>query len=156
MNSAKNAVLVVCVLAATLVGCGSDGEFPVEADPSNQLATTRQGLGNSCNNIDITVINSRERNGVGTAIKVDSVSFWSASEGAWLPEDLTDQVLPFGSGLTWLNEDLAQAENDTLTTIRVFYRYKEADGDWSDPMYQDVDIVNDVCHADDNYSATVQ
>jgi hypothetical protein len=156
MNSAKNAVLVVCVLAATLVGCGSDGEFPVEADPSNQLATTQQGLGNSCNNIDITVHNSRERNGVRTAIKVDKVSFWSASEGAWLPEDLTDQAISFGAGLTWLNEDLAQAENDTLTQIRVFYHYKEADGDWSDLVYQDVDIVNDVCHADDNYSATVQ
>jgi hypothetical protein len=156
MNSVKSGLLVVCVLAVSWVGCGGEEMLPEEVDASNQLVTARQGLGNSCNNIDITITNSRERNGVGTAIKVDRVEAWSASEGNWLPEDLLDSSISFGAGLTWLNEDLAQAENDLLTKWRVYYRYKEADGDWSDPVYQEIDTTDDICRADDNYHLTVQ
>jgi hypothetical protein len=156
MNCVKSGLLVVCVLAASWVGCGPEDVLPEEVDASNQLATTRQELGNSCNNLDITITNSRERNGVGTAIKVDRVTAFSASEGAWLPEDLADTSISFGGSYTWLNEDLAQAENDLLTAWRVYYRYLEADGDWSDPVYQEINTADDICRADDNYHLTVQ
>ena len=156
MNSAKSGLLVVCVLAMAWVGCGGEAEPMEEVDASTQPATTRQGLGNSCNNIDITISNSRERNGVGTAILIDRVEAWSASEGAWLNEDLDNSSIPFGGSRTWLNEDLAHAENDLLTAWRVYYRYAEADGDWSDPVFQEINTADDICRADDNYALTVQ
>jgi hypothetical protein len=154
MKSAK--ILAVCFLAASWVGCGPEAEYPQET-PSPQPAEVQQQLfGDSCNNIDITIRNSRERNGVTTAILVDRVEAWSASEGEWLPEDLVDTAIPYGGGRIWYDEDLARAENDTLTRWRVHYRYKEADGDWSDPVHQDIDTPNVVCHADDNFVLTVQ
>jgi hypothetical protein len=156
MKSTKSGILAVCFLAASWVGCGPEAEYPQETPASAQPEVQQQLFGDSCNNIDITVRNSRERNGVTTAILVDRVEAWSASEGDWLPEDLADATIGYGGGRTWLDEDLARAENDTLTKWRVYYRYMEADGDWSDPVYQEIDTVNDVCHADDNYVLTVQ
>lgn len=156
MNSAKSGLLVVSVLAAACVACGGEEEFTDEVDASNTLAVARQGLGNSCNNIEIIITNSRTRNGVDTRIAVDRVQAYSASEGDWLNEDLSDQSMPFGSTETWFDQDLAQAENDLLTKWRVYYRYMEEDGDWSDVVYQEINTVDDVCLANDDYRLTVE
>lgn len=159
MNSAKSGLLVLSVLAAVCVGCGGE-EFAGEVDASGSLAVTRQGLGNACKNIEIIVTNSRSRNGVNTSIVVDRVEAYSASEGAWLNEDLPDQRLTFGETYVWFDQDLAQAENDLLTKWRVYYRYWVDDGtwngDWSGMVYQEIDTVDDTCLASDDYRLTVQ
>lgn len=156
MNSTKSGLLVLSVLAAVCVGCGGGEDFTEEVDASGSLAVTRQGLGNACQNIEISVFNSRTRNGVNTDILVDRVEAWSASEGDWLNEDLYDSAVSFGWSENWYNEDLARAENDLLTKWRVYYRYREADGDWSDLVYQEINTADDICRENDSYRLVVE
>ncbi|HVG62943.1 MAG TPA: hypothetical protein VNA24_30545 [Hyalangium sp.] len=155
MYSAKGGLLVVSILAAACVACGGEEEFSEEADASNTLAVARQGLGNSCRNIEIIITNSRTRDGVNTRIAVERVEAYSASEGDWLNEDLPDEGLSYGETYVWFDQDLAQAENDLLTKWRVYYRYI-TDGNWSGLVYQEINTVDDVCLANNDYHLTVE
>jgi hypothetical protein len=155
MNSAKLG-MVLSILVATATGCIVEEASPeddVVAD--EQIGTAEQALGDSCNNTDITITNSFEDGTRAARIKVFRVEYYSLSEGNWYTEDLTDEEIAYGSSHTWWNEDLAHAENDTLSQWRVYFKYVESDGDWSDLFYQQIDTPNDVCHADDNYAMTV-
>lgn len=154
MNSAKLG-LVLSALVATSTGCIVEEASPEDVVVDEQVGTAEQAFGNSCNNTDITIWNSFEDGTRAADIKVFRVEYYSLSEGNWYTEDLSDQVIGYGDGLTWLNEDLAHAENDTLSQWRVYFKYEESDGDWSDLFYQQIDTPNDVCHADDNYVMTV-
>lgn len=135
----------------------TDGADAAELPSDESLARTRQGLlgSDACKDVEITVINSRERNGVETGLLVDRVEYHSLSEGAWYTEALDDEVIDFGDSHTWTNQDLQYAENDTIDKWRVHYKYETGHA-WSSMVYQEIDTPNDTCHADDNYALTVQ
>jgi hypothetical protein len=109
----------------------------------------------ACKNTDITITNSRTRDGINTAIEVQYVKYWDASEGAWLMEDLANYSLNFGTGHTWWNEDLEYTENDLITAFRVYYKVLEG-GSWGPVVYQEIDTPNQTCREDSNFSMTVQ
>ena len=149
---------IVCILLQ-LAACGAADE--VGNDPGGAAegtsATTSATLfgSDACKNTDITVKNwfffdARQRE-----IRVENVHYYSASEGAWYTQGLDDVDIAYGHQHTWLNKDLQYAENDLLTKWRVYFRYRESDGDLSDSVYMELDTPNDTCHADDNYSLTV-
>ena len=153
-----------CALSEDETQPGGEPEIGAEADQSSseEIAaaddvqpTTQSLFGDACTNTDIFITNSRTRNGIGTTIEVRRVEFYSASEGAWVGEDLTDRILNFGTTSTWWDEDLAGAENDLITKWRVYYRYVEY-GTWSSVVYQEIDTPNETCIADSNFEMTVE
>lgn len=158
-------ILMTLLGCSITVGCNTDttDEETLEGMPTEVPATdepvaeaTQALLGSdACKNTEITVTNLRERSGVETDLLVTKVEYYSASEARWYTEDLSNEEVDFGTSLTWNNEDLQHAENDLLTKFRVYYQYETGHA-WSSLVYQEVDIVDDVCHADDNYSLTVR
>jgi hypothetical protein len=125
-----------------------------QAEPTQ---STQQNLfgADACKGTDIYVTNSRTRDGINTAIDVHYVKFYSVSEGAWKTEDLENRMLSFNEQSTWWDQALANAENDTISQWRVYYRYLSG-GAWSDVVYQTMDTTNVTCVAGMNFYLTVQ
>lgn len=160
----NRSLIAACFLiVSSVTGCAlsedelaTDPSLPEEIEADEQVETTSQSLlGNSCNNTDIFITNSRTRNGVNTAIEVRSVEFFSASTGNWHFEDLSNAILNFGTQGIWWDEDLAGAQNDLITQWRVYYRFVE-NGGWSSEVYQTIDTPNETCLADANFYMTVE
>ena len=153
---------LVCLCAA---GCGGEEDFAGETDLSDEvdpeaeaaLEGAEQPLfgSDACRDVDLKIINSFEDGARSARIRVEYLKFFSASEGRWITEDVANTEIAYGASNWWYNEDLQYAENDTITQWRVYFRYIESDNDWSDLVYQTIDTVNDVCHADDDYAMTV-
>lgn len=118
-------------------------------------APTQSLFGEACLNTDIYITNSRTRDGVNTAIEVRSVSFYNLTEGKWTSEDLVNGIMNFGQTLLWSNEDLADAEGDTISEWRVYYRYAIGPN-WSSEVSQTINTTNETCIADSNFELTVQ
>jgi hypothetical protein len=137
--------------------CGGEMDLEEEAQAQAPAATTEAKLfgSDACKGVDITVENNYEDGTRAAAILVRQFEYYSASEGRWLTEDVTNQEVPYGSTRTFLDQDLQYAENDTITAWRVHFSYRESDGQWSLTTSQYIDITNDVCHADDNYRLLV-
>ena len=130
---------------------------PEEIAADEQVPPTTQDLfgADACTGTDIFVTNSRTRNGIDTAIEVHYVEFYSASEGGWYTEDLSNEILNYGETHTWWNQDLAHAENDLITKWRVYYKYASG-GSWSSVVYQEIDTPNQTCLAGTNFYMTVE
>jgi hypothetical protein len=154
------------VLVASMVtGCMTAPEgpspdentLPAEVPAETVSATTQSILGSdACKNTDITVTNSRFRNGEETILKVHYVEYHSVSEGKWYTEQLDDKVLFYGDPYTWWNQNLEHAENDLIDEWKVVYEYFQ-DGDWSPSLvYQAFSTPGHICRADDNFSFTVE
>jgi len=148
-------VLVLLQLAACSAAGDAANDGAASA-PDDATATSSALLGSdACKDTDITVKNSFFYDGREREIRVDNVHYYSASEGKWYTQGLDDTDIGYGHQHTWLNKDLQHAENDLLTKWRVYFRYRESDGDWSDSVYMELDTPNDTCHADDNYTLMV-
>lgn len=167
-NTLHRSLLTACCLLAPLgAGCiapdeegGSslDESAPEEvaAEPSATPAPPTQSLvGEACKNTDITITNSRTRNGVNTAIELRSVQFYNLTEGKWTSEDLVNAVMNFNDTLVWFNEDLADAEGDVISKWRVYYRFATG-GSWSSEVYQEIDTPNETCVYDSEFELTVE
>jgi len=152
-------VLILLQLAACSAAgdAGNDGAPDALDAPDGTSATASSALlgSDACKDTDITVKNSFFYDGREREIRVDYVRYYSASEGKWYTQSLDDEDIGYGHQHTWLNKDLQYAENDLLTKWRVYFRYRESDGDLSDPVYMELDTPNDTCRADDNYTLTV-
>ncbi len=127
--------------------------------PQENIGTAKSALlgSDACKGTDIFITNMRERNGDRTAIDVDFVEFYSVSEGAWKTEGLTNRVVSYGTDELWLNQDLANAENDEISRFRVHYKYLPSGpgANWSSRVYQEIDITNVRCVAGQNFYLTV-
>jgi len=152
--------LPIALVLLQLSACGAadpTGNDPANAAESAQTASTNAALfgSDACKNTDITVKNSFFYDARQREIRVENVHYYSASEGRWYTQGLDNADIDYGHQHTWLNKDLQYSENDLLTKWRVYFRYRESDGDWSDSVYEEIDTPNDICHADDNYVLTV-
>lgn len=142
-------------LLLQLVACSAAVE-PNELDAENTSTTSSALLGSdACKNTDITVVNSFFFDGKEREIRVDHVKYYSSSEGDWYNQSLDDVTLAPNKQHTWQNKDLQHAENDRLTKWRVYFKYRESDGDWSDPVYEEVNTPDVTCHANDKFTLTV-
>jgi hypothetical protein len=154
-------LLPIAFISIQLAACGAATEdagtdLPASTAESAEASQASAALGgDACKNVDITVKNSFFYDGRERTMRVLYVQFYSASEGSWYTEGLTDTTITYGNQHTFWNQDLAHGENDLITKWRVGFRYAESDGDWSDAVYQEIDTPNDECHADDNYTLTV-
>ena len=155
----KISQLPIVFILLQLAACGAAGEAgndPTTDTPEGATTSANSALwGDACKDTDITVVNSFFYDGREREIRVDNVHYYSASEGRWYTQGLDDEDIGYGRQHTWLNKDLQNAENDLLTKWRVYFRYRESDGDWSDSVYMELDTPNDTCRADDNYTLTV-
>ena len=159
------------VLSLFAAGCGGDledfedeelGGEPGLEEPAAEaeapaLEESESALfgSDACRNVDLRITNSFEDVARTARIRVEHVSFYSVSEGRYITEDLPNTEISYGQSSWFYNEDLQYAENDTISAWRVYFRYQESDNDWSDLVYQYIDTPNDVCHADDDYTMTV-
>jgi hypothetical protein len=145
-----------CALSEDEIATDEQG-MPAEIDAADEAAPSTQQslLGNTCKNTDIFITNSRTRNGIDTAIEVTKVELYSASEGDWISEDLSNEILDHGTTGIWWDEDLAGAENDLITKWRVYYKYV-VNGSWSSVVYQEIDTPNQTCLANANFYMTVE
>jgi hypothetical protein len=164
MKSFLNRTLIAaCFLLPLAAGCAeledetTDEATPEEiaADEPTSPAPPTQNLFGACLNTDITITNSRTRDGLNTAIEVRSIEFFNLTEGKWTSEDLSNEILNFGETLVWNDEDLADAEGDLISTFRVHYRYATG-GSWSSQVYQQINTPNQTCIYDANFSMTVE
>ena len=157
MSTRKIEVMIVSgALAALGFGCGGmEGVEGFEADQPVEVETAQQdsALFNSdaCKNTNIYISNWVIKAGTARTIKVTKVKYYSASEGRWYTEGLTNETINYGWRRVWYDEDLQHAENDLITKWRVYYRYRETDGDWSDETSYLDDTPDDICRANDNY-----
>lgn len=127
---------------------------------AEKTGTTKQAIfgSDACKNTEIVITNSRDRNGDETQILVDYVEYYSLSEGRWYSQGLGDTLFDFGDERWFMDVDLQNAENDTITKWRVHYKYKasSAGANWSQPVQQEINTPDEVCHAGDNFYLTVQ
>lgn len=166
--------LTATLALATLfaAGCGTEEEFFLDESDYAGDESLLEGEGaldeaafgeleqpllgsDACKDVDIRITNSFEDGNRQARILVLSIEFYSSSEGRYISEDLANAEIAYGSNRWWYNEDLQYLENDTITQVRVHFKYRESDGDWSDEVTQVVDIPNDVCRADDDYHVTL-
>ncbi|HSK00408.1 MAG TPA: hypothetical protein VK932_04170 [Kofleriaceae bacterium] len=135
---------------------GVPEEIAVDEAEATEAAPQPQRLfGEACKDTDIYITNSRTRNGVNTAIEVRSVKFYNLTEGKWTSEDLVNGIMNFGQTLVWYDENLADAEGDTISRWRVHYRYASG-GSWSSEVYQEIDTPNETCIRGASFEMTVQ
>ncbi len=66
------------------------------------------------------------------------VKFYDDTKDTWRYEDPANKIRSYGEDAGWPNEDLENSGGHRLTRWRVFYSYREADGDWSDTVWQEV------------------
>jgi hypothetical protein len=156
----KISQLPIAFIFFQLAACGAAGDAgsdPTTNASDEATATASSALlgSDACKNTDITVKNSFFFDGREREIRVDNVHYYSSSEGRWYTQALDDEDLGYDQQHTWWNKDLQHAENDLLTKWRVYFKYRETDGDWSDSVYMELDTPNDTCRADDNYTLTV-
>jgi hypothetical protein len=156
----KISQLSMALILVQLAACGAAEDtgttiLPNAAENAEPARASAALGGDTCKNVDITVKNSFFYDGKGRDIRVLYVKFYSASEGAWFTEGVTNTTVSYGHQQTFANQDLAHAENDLITKWRVEFRYRESDGDWSDTVYRQIDTPNDACHANDKYTLTV-
>jgi hypothetical protein len=158
--------IAACFLLLPFVAnCVATDETETDLDPSlseelpadEEASTPKQGIfgGDACKSVQIRITNSRTRNGVDTAIEVHKVTYWDASEGDWLTEDLANLMLNHGTTGVWSDEDLEYTENDLITHFRVYYKYLSG-GSWSGLVYQEINTVDQTCQANDTFSMTVE
>ena len=144
---------LISIFALGASACGGGMELeegaPVAEKKDNLLGS------DACKNVEITVVNNFEDGTRATSILVRKFELYSASEGRWLSEDVTNKAIAYGGSYTFQDQDLEYAENDTITAWRVYFSYKESDGQWSKTYYQYINTTDDVCHADDNYRLVV-
>ena len=156
--------LVSLLVASTVTGCMTtpDGQSPEDnmlpaEVPTETVTATTQGIfgSDACKDTDITVENSRYRDGEETILKVHYVEYHSVSEGKWYTEQLDDKVLFYGDSFTWWNQNLEHAENDLIDEWWVVYEYFQG-GDWSPSLVHQTFLTpGHICRADDNFSFTV-
>lgn len=84
----------------------------------------------SCTNVKISFTNKRT-----TTIKVLKIEFYNSDSGKWHTEDVKDTECAKGATCTTSGDNLADAEGRNITKIKLTYKYKEADGDWSDDFH---------------------
>ena len=142
---------IVPILLAT--GCMAD----MSDDLGDDVASDQAAIfgSDACKDVDFKITNSYEVSGSPRDIHVLSVDYYSASEGRWYTEDLANTTIDVGASHWWYNEDLQYAENDTITMLKVKFKYVEFDGDWSDVVTQTEDIPDVVCHAGQNFYVTL-
>lgn len=155
---AKMWQFVLAGITVVSVGCGGPefGEEVPAFEPETEIAQTEKGLFSTCRNTRIRVCNQRSRNGRTPSIKVLSADYYSKSEGRWYSEGLSDKVIAYGNCYTWTGQNLEHVENDLITKWKPFYRYREADGDWSDRVYQVVNTTDKRCSANDLFVINIQ
>jgi hypothetical protein len=156
--------LLAFLVTSTVTGCMTtpeaespdDNALPADVAAETVSATTQSLFGSdSCKKVDLTVRNSRTRDGEDTLLMIHYVQYHSVSEGSWYTEQLDDKLLFFGDSYTWWNQDLAHAENDLVDQWKVVYEFYE-DGAWSSLVQQTFPTPGHICHADDNFSFTVE
>lgn len=159
----SHARIASCLVATCFVAsCALSGEETIDDPPSesapagDQVATTAQSLfgSDACHDVGIHITNSRTRNGINTAIKVQHAEYFSASEGQWLNENLGDLILDFGVTGNW-TRDLEHTENDLVTQWKVYYQFID-NGSWSSQVFQTIDTPNATCIANTDFRMTVQ
>jgi hypothetical protein len=142
-----------CALSEEELATDPNAPEEIEVDESAPPAT-QSLLGESCNNTDIFITNSRTRNGVNTTIEVRSVEYYSVPAGRWYSEDLSNAILNFGQQGIWWDEDLASVRNESISQWRVHYRFVE-NGAWSNEVYQTINTPDETCVADSNFEMVV-
>ncbi|MFZ5892800.1 MAG: hypothetical protein ACOY0T_17200 [Myxococcota bacterium] len=145
--------LAIASLSTQLAGCGAAVDAP--AAETEDVSSASAPLGDACKNTDITVVNSLYYDGKERQIRVEYVKYYSASEGRWYEEGLANADIAPNKQHTWPNQDLAHAENDRITRWRVYFRYRESDGDWSDLYYEEINTADTICEADKNFKLIV-
>jgi hypothetical protein len=152
-----------CLVATCFVAsCALSGDETTDdtssesAPAADHVATTAQSLlgADACHDVGIHIKNSRTRNGINTAIKVQHAEYFSASEGKWLNENLGDLILDFGITGNW-TRDLEHTENDLVTQWKVYYQFID-NGSWSSQVFQVIDTTDATCIANMDFNMTVQ
>lgn len=85
-----------------------------------------------CKSADIVVTNS-----YGKQIKVVKVNYRDKEDKKWRDNDLSNTEISINSTKS-INEDLEYVGNESVPKMQVQFRYKEADGDWSDKVWSNV------------------
>lgn len=146
-----------CLLPACMADIDEEEQDePVEvpADENVEEATQELFGSDACKDTELFIGNLRERNGVGTAIKITKLEYYSATDATWRTENVPNEELPFEMGITYYNRDLEHAEHDNITKWRVYYKYAVGSG-WSSLVYQTDDTPNQICHDDDDFDMYV-
>jgi hypothetical protein len=85
-----------------------------------------------CKSVDIKVTNSYGKN-----IKVVNVFYYDIEDKKWRDDNVSDKVINNGKSHTF-DRGLEYVGNEKITQWQVKFRYKEADGDWSDKVCSNV------------------
>lgn len=148
--------LATAAISAQLVACGAAVDPGAENQArAEDVSSASAAFGDACKNTDITVVNSLFYDGKERDIRVEYVQYYSASEGKWYSESLGNVDLAPDRQHTWENHDLEHAENDRLTKWRVYFKYRESDGDWSDMFYEEINTPDTRCEANEKFKLTV-
>jgi hypothetical protein len=146
----------MAAMSAQLAACSAAIDSAAEDEPQAEgVSSASAAFGDACKNTDITVVNSLFYDGKERDIRVEYVKYYSASEAKWYSETLGNVDLEPDTQHTWENHDLEHVENDRLTKWRVYFKYRESDGDWSDMFYEEVDTPDTRCEANDKFKLTV-
>lgn len=109
-----------------------------------------------CQDVTFTVNNGHY---TGKIIKIKKVKYWDDTANSSNTEDVVDINCGTGKTCTTLGDDLGSIAEDRLlhdlTNIQFQYQYKEADGDWSTPVWSKKFVPTDTeCRNDRNYGGS--
>lgn len=83
----------------------------------------------ACKNVKFRITNSHVE---GREIEIRRIEYRNPHAGGVRSEEVKNLVCKHGVTCTTAGDDLANAQNVDLADIKVVFRHKEADGDWSD------------------------
>ena len=110
-----------------------------------------------CQDITFTVNNGHVTNDL---IKIKKVKYQDVTANSSNTEDVVDIVCGAGSTCTTLGDGLGSTFEarlgHSLTNVQFQYQYKEADGDWSSPVWsRKFKPTDQECRNDRNYGGTI-
>ena len=84
-----------------------------------------------CKNIKFEFKNSHNS---GRSVKVVNVEYFDKEDNKWRTENVKDTECSHNATCTTGKEDLEYVGNEDITKVKFHFKYREADGDWSDKV----------------------
>ncbi|MCA9592897.1 MAG: hypothetical protein KC776_06285 [Myxococcales bacterium] len=116
-------------------------------------AATPAAAGQSCNKVDVEVINNASS---GVSIKVTKLSYAvGASSSTYHTEGLTNKVLSRNGGRAdWSNQNFQNAPEGSPLKFRIYYKLDTGRG-WGSERFQEFDRTGSTCTDNRDYTFNI-